>query len=110
MTKLLTLVLFVFMAVTSTSAQLVPLGPWDKCPGKIYGGKEVQRRARVIDFKSLTIPKEAAAHDVHGTVIVDAVLCRNGRVTDLTVVKGLPFGVTESAINAVLDTRFAPAE
>ncbi|HMH44271.1 MAG TPA: POTRA domain-containing protein, partial [Pyrinomonadaceae bacterium] len=78
--------------------------------GKIYSGKDVDRRARIIDFKSLTIPNEATAHDVHGTVIINAVLCHNGRVTDITVVQGLPFGVTENAISLVRDTQFSPAE
>src|SRR5438045_2377246 len=110
MTRLLTLVLFFFVAMPSSYAQLVPLGSADKCPGKIYGSKDVERRARIIDFKSLTIPNEANAHGVHGTVIINAVLCHNGRVTDITVVQGLPFGVTENAISLVRSTRFSPAE
>src|SRR6266478_7725236 len=107
MTRLLTLVLFVFVVMTSSHAQLVPQGASDKCPEKIYGGKDVERRARIIDFKSLTIPNEATAHDVHGTVIINAVLCHNGRVTDITVVQGLPFGVTENAIRLVRNTQFS---
>lgn len=110
MTRLLMSVLFVFVLMTPSHAQLVPPGFADKCPGKIYSGKDVDRRARIIDFQSLTIPKEATAHDVHGTVIINAVLCDNGRVTDITVIRGLPFGVTESAISLVRNTRFSPAE
>ena len=37
----------------------------------------------------------------NGTVLISAILCRDGRVTDIEVVKGLPFGVTESAVNNV---------
>jgi hypothetical protein len=103
-------VLFVFVVMTPSHAQLVLPGFADKCPGKIYSSKDVGRRARIVDFQSLTIPKEATAHDVHGTVIINAVLCHNGRVTDITVVQGLPFGVTENAINLLLNTRFSPAE
>ena len=110
MTRLLMLVLFVFVVMTPGHAQLVLPGFADKCPGKIYSSKDVDRRARIIDFKGLTIPSEATAHDVHGTVIINAVLCRNGRVTDITVAQGLPFGVTENAISLVRNTRFAPAE
>jgi len=104
------LVLFVFVVMTPSHAQLVAPGFADKCPGKIYSGKDVDRRARIIDFKSLTVPNEATAHAVHGTVIINAVLCRNGRVTDITVEKGLPFGVTENAISLVRNTLFSPAE
>ncbi|HBB97783.1 MAG TPA: hypothetical protein DC054_20575 [Blastocatellia bacterium] len=110
MTRILMLVLFVFVMVSSGHAQLVPPVSADKCPGKIYSGKDVERRARIIDFKSLTVPNEANAHGVHGTVIINAVLCHNGRVTDITVIQGLPFGVTESAISLVRNTRFLPAE
>lgn len=110
MIRLLMLVLFVFVVMTPSHAQLVPPEFAAKCPGKIYSSKDVDRRARIIDFKSLTIPNEATAHDVHGTVIINAVLCRNGRVTDITVVQGLPFGVTENAISLVRTTRFSPAE
>ena len=110
MTRLLMSVLFVFVVMTPSHAQLLSPGSADKCPGKIYSGKDVELRARLIDFKSLTIPNEATAHDVHGTVIINAVLCHNGRVTDITVAQGLPFGVTENAISAVRNTRFSPAE
>ncbi|HEX3083287.1 MAG TPA: TonB family protein, partial [Pyrinomonadaceae bacterium] len=103
--------LFVFCMMVSANAQLPSQNANDeKCPGKIYGGKEVSRRAKLLDFPFPIFPKEALAHDVHGTVIISAVLCRDGRVTDIEVVKGLPFGVTESALNAVRNRRFVPAE
>jgi TonB family protein len=103
--------LFVLCMMVSANAQLPSQNANDeKCPGKIYGGKEVSRRAKLLDFPVPLLPKEALAHDVHGTVIISAVLCRDGRVTDIEVVKGLPFGVTESALNAVRNRRFVPAE
>jgi TonB family protein len=54
--------------------------------------------------------QEALAHDVHGRVVLEAILCRTGRVTDLRVVEGLPYGITEKALEAVRRTRFTPAE
>jgi TonB family protein len=101
---------FIVSLVAASSAQVISPGTNDKCVGKVYGAKEVALRARLIDFKSLTLPKEAQENAVSGQVIINAVLCRNGHVTDIAVVKGLPFGVTESAINTVRNTRFAPAE
>jgi hypothetical protein len=47
---------------------------------------------------------------VRGTVVINAVLCRNGRVTNINVVSGLPFGVTQSAFNKILNAKFTPAE
>jgi TonB family protein len=110
MTRLLAVIGFVVSLVSASSAQIITPGSSDKCPGKIYAATNVTRRARLIDFKSLTVPKEASDNAVSGQVIINAILCRNGRVTDIVVVKGLPFGVTESAVNAVRNTRFAPAE
>src|SRR5262245_23408163 len=114
MTRRLSIIPFVICLLTfgNALAQAQGNGPivGEKCAGKIYGPKDVWRSARITDLPSLTIPEEASDHDVHGEVIVNAILCRNGRVTDIQVVKGLPFGVTENAIGAVRNTRFAPAE
>jgi len=41
---------------------------------------------------------------------MSAVLCSTGRVTDIQVLEGLPFGVTERAVEAARQTRFSPAE
>lgn len=110
MTRLLAVVGFAVSIVAASNAQVITAGSGDQCLGKIYAAKDVARRARLIDFKSLTVPKEASDQAVSGQVIINAVLCRNGRVTDIMVVRGLPFGVTENAINAVRNARFAAAE
>jgi TonB family protein len=54
--------------------------------------------------------QEARAHDVHGLVVVEFVLCRTGRVTDIKVIQGLPFGMTEAVVFAVSQIEFTPAE
>jgi TonB family protein len=54
--------------------------------------------------------QEALAHDVHGRVVLEAVLCRTGRVTDLRVVESLPYGMTEKSIESVRQLKFTPAE
>jgi TonB family protein len=58
----------------------------------------------------LPITEEARAHDIHGRIVVEAVLCRTGRVTDVRVVESLPFGMTENAVKVVRNMRFTPAE
>ncbi len=110
MTRLFLMIGFVVSIVTAGSAQVITPGTSDKCAGKIYSARDVAHRARLIDFKDPTLPREASQNGVTGKVIINAVLCRTGRVTDIVVVKGLPFGVTENAINAVHNLRFAPAE
>jgi hypothetical protein len=79
------------------------------CNGPVYRAANVARPARLINFGNLTLSKEAAQQNVRGSVIINAVLCRDGSVRDMDVVRGLPL-VTQSAINKLLNTHFAPAE
>jgi TonB family protein len=81
-----------------------------RCRGPIYASREVTRRAKIITAASLNIPKAAAGQTVHGQVAVNAILCRDGHVTDIEVVKATPPGLAERAIEAVRRVRFTPAE
>ncbi|KAB2962236.1 MAG: energy transducer TonB, partial [Thermoanaerobaculia bacterium] len=44
-----------------------------------------------------------------GTVVVEATIDREGRVVEARAVRGLPWGLTESALAAVESWRFTPA-
>lgn len=50
----------------------------------------------------------ARAARVQGVVIVDAIIDRNGRVTEAKIIKGLPMGLGEQAVAAVRQWRFKP--
>jgi TonB family protein len=43
-------------------------------------------------------------------VVLRVVLCHTGLVTDIKVMKRLPHGVTEKAIEAARRVKFVPAE
>jgi TonB family protein len=82
----------------------------ETCSGPVYRVKEVTRRAKIIYIREPGFTEEARAHGVEGTVVLTAVLCRTGKVTDIKVVEGLPDGLTEKAIESTRGIKFEPAE
>jgi TonB family protein len=53
---------------------------------------------------------EAARAGVGGAVVLQAVVKSDGTIDILRVVRGLPFGLTDSAINAIKQWRFQPGQ
>jgi TonB family protein len=51
----------------------------------------------------------ARRNRVEGTVIIETLIRRSGRVTDIRVLKGLPDGLTEAAVETVRQWRYRPA-
>jgi TonB family protein len=47
---------------------------------------------------------------VAGIVLLDVVVEKNGRVSDVQILKPLPFGLDQKAVEAVRKWRFAPAK
>lgn len=56
-----------------------------------------------------TYTEEARAARVMGVVILRTVVNADGTVRDVEVLKGLPLGMTESAVETVREWRFRPA-
>jgi len=53
-------------------------------------------------------PEEARQHNVSGIVILEVLIDKNGRVKDAMVMKSLPFGLSQAAIDAVRQWEFQP--
>lgn len=53
--------------------------------------------------------EEARQNKVQGTVVLSAVFTSDGRVTQVRVIRGLPDGLTEKAIEAAQKIKFQPA-
>jgi TonB family protein len=52
---------------------------------------------------------EAAAANVRGIVIIEAIIDDQGRVDQARVLKPLPFGLDQAALDAVMQWKFRPA-
>ena len=76
---------------------------------KIYERKEVDQKVRITKFFPPEYTEEARRNKVTGTVILKVVLSSNGQITNISVVSGLPFGLTERAIAAARKMQFVPA-
>ena len=81
------------------------------CPGPVYGAKDVSRGAKVtLQPRPEGEPEGEGEWESKGRVVLRAVLCRTGEVTDIEVVEGLPGGLTEKAVAAARRINFTPAE
>ncbi|MEA2337029.1 MAG: hypothetical protein QOE82_1036, partial [Thermoanaerobaculia bacterium] len=65
--------------------------------------------APVVTYKVDPIyPEEARRERISGIVIIETVIDRNGVVKDVTVLKPLPAGLSEAAVDAVKQWTFKP--
>jgi TonB family protein len=104
------IILMLLFLVTAQAQNRNQKDRQEKCAGPVYTYQQVTRRARITQPLDIKITEDARAHDVHGRIVVEAVLCRTGRVTDLRVTESMPYGMNESALEAVRRITFTPAE
>jgi TonB family protein len=71
---------------------------------------EVTRKAVLTAKPEPSFTEEARKNNVTGVVRLRAVLSASGSVQGISVVKGLPDGLTEKAIAAARGIRFTPAQ
>ena len=82
----------------------------ETCSQPVYDRKEVSRPAQIIHRPEPSYTEEARAKQLKGQVVLDTVLCKSGQVTDIIVVEGQPYGMTEKMVEAVRQVKFRPAE
>lgn len=74
-------------------------------PVRVGGNVKAPTIVSRVDPEYTEIARKAR---VDGVVIIEAIIDRNGRVTQVKSIKGLPMGLTDSAMNAVKQWRFKP--
>jgi len=75
----------------------------------IFAPDEVTTKAKITSRPAPEYTKEARRRAVQGTIQFRAVLAATGKVTSVKILKGLPFGLNESAIHAACKIEFRPA-
>jgi TonB family protein len=76
---------------------------------KIFTGKDVTSKARLISKPEPQYTEEARKNQITGTVVLKVVFSSSGQVTNIRTVSGLPNGLTERAIAAARQIKFVPA-
>jgi len=76
---------------------------------RIYTGKEVTTKARLISKPEPMYTEEARRNRTSGTLVLRVIFSKTGEVTNIQVLVGLPDGLTERAINAARGIKFVPA-
>jgi len=76
---------------------------------RIFTGKEVTSKARLISKPEPQYTEDARKNQITGTVVLKVVFASSGQVTNIRTVSGLPYGLTERAIAAARLIKFVPA-
>jgi len=76
---------------------------------KIFTGKDVTTKARLISKPEPQYTEDARKNQIVGTVVLKCVFSSSGQVTGISVRSGLPYGLTERAIAAARNIKFEPA-
>jgi TonB family protein len=76
---------------------------------KIFTGKDVTTKARLLAKPEPQYTEDARKNQVTGTVVLKVVFASNGSVQNIRTVSGLPYGLTERAIAAARQIKFVPA-
>lgn len=75
----------------------------------IFRPRDVDQKARIISRAEPSYTEEARENLVEGTVVLRAVFSASGEVTNIRLMSGLPYGLTDRAIEAARQIRFSPA-
>ena len=83
--------------------------PQDELLNKPFVGREVTRKARLVMKPEPSYTEEARQNAITGTVVLKCVFKYDGSVVNILTVSGLPYGLTQRAIEAARRIKFIPA-
>jgi tetratricopeptide (TPR) repeat protein len=80
-----------------------------ECLSPFYRRSDVTRMASMKESLEVPYTAEAIQNKLEGRIVLQLIVCSNGRASDITVDEGLQFGLTERAIEAIRKMPFQPA-
>ena len=81
----------------------------DQSKATLFVGKDVNRKVVIVMKPSPAYTEEARQNAVTGVVVLKVVFYSDGSVGNIRNVYGLPYGLTEQAIQAAKKIKFVPA-
>lgn len=79
-------------------------------PNRVYSNREVSEGARISSKPKPSYTDAARQNQVVGVVVLKVILKFDGSIGSISVVSGLPNGLTEQAIAAARNIKFTPAQ
>jgi len=98
--------------ITSQTKQDVA-PPFPPAPGPDYASYSKNptfKKLRILAKPDAGYTDEARRNSISGQVVLRILFAATGRIHQISVVRGLPFGLTERAIAAARQIEFEPAE
>lgn len=98
------------LALAAFGQQPSPESKNRECTIPTYNGKELDQKPRILAKPDPKFTLEERQRYQRGVIMLRAVLCGSGKVTDIEVKEGLADGLNEKAIEAARKIQFTPAE
>ena len=97
-------------AVYAQSPTPTPSATPRECSVPIYKGAEVDRKVKILDYPAPHFAQRDIDQHPGSVIVLRAIFCGSGRVTDVKVQKGVSQSLDEEAIRTSRTIKFRPAE
>src|SRR5207245_2811232 len=101
-------ILTAFFATASVAQEPTPKTP--ECSVRVYKSGEVDRKVKILAKPEPRFSKEEVRRHKNTAIILRAIFCGSGKVTDVRVSQGVSDRLNEEAIDAARRIKFTPAE
>jgi TonB-like protein len=82
-----------------------------ECPGPFYiGSSEPDKKLKILNKPEPRFSEEEVRKHENAVIVLQALFCGIGKVTNIRVIHGVSAGLNEEAIRAARKIKFTPAE